>query len=819
MNGTAASPICPCDSFVHPLVINNAAALQSIHYSAGIYLAFRHALLLALPDEQDLWRVWRPGAEGDLAVQMVEWWAYLSDILCFYNERIATESYLRTATLPESINRLIQVIGYRPRPALGSRGTLAALLSGASPVVLPKRMEIQSKPGPGKQPQTFELDAETRLAGRDVVTTRTIPSRQVLTGSSGNRLLLAGRVSGIKLGEKLLLTNASGLQGTKPIDFAWLTINAISDGKDVYGKPVTQLDFQIASGSIPANADPASFVLLRSGQSLGAWTYSVPETVVVVDSTKIELASIARGLDAGQLAYLDDPKNPATVIVGSNIESVWYANGDGPTPSAASPPPSPVSVLHATITFADQLNSAAPDKSKVILRWNWTAVGKLVPDLSSNDVKLPGSGGALQPQGGTVPQGTYPVLLADAGKNGASAIASIAGGGTIALSRLSAAPEAGLLPPIDVLFNLLAVSRGKTVPNEVLGSGNATIAGQDFALSQSPVTYQQDPASKSGDNFSSTVRVWVNEVEWREARSFYDQKSTAQIFVLREDETGKTHVQFGDGVNGARLPTGVNNVVATYRFQAGAEAPAPGTLTTALNPPPGLKGLVNPLAPTQGADADPPERIRALAPASIFTFGRAVSLEDYQAIAANAAGVTHAKADFVFDAVAERPVVTLWVAGDSGAVASTRAALAGTADPNRPVRILPASAVQYRISLTYVIDPRQEDSVVRAALHDALVGADNGLFGVNAIDIGEVIYDSQICQACLAVPGVQAIHALSFEPAARHVLRRRRFRRLTSLSRPAPGLCAGEQHDPGPGGYFVVPDDAFHVRLSAGGAA
>jgi len=384
---------------------------------------------------------------------------------------------------------------------------------------------------------------------------------------------------------------------------------------------------------------------------------------------------------------------------------------------------------------------------------------------------------------------------------------------------LSAAPAAGLVPPIDVLFNLLAISRGKTVPNEVLGSGNAAVAGQDFTLSQSPVTYQQDPVSKSGDKISSTVRVWVNHVEWREVRSFYDQKSTAQIFVLREDEAGKTHVQFGDGVNGARLPTGVNNVVATYRIQAGAEAPAPGTVTTALNPPPGLKKLVNPLAPTQGADADPPERVRTLAPASIFTFGRAVSLEDYQAIVAKAAGVTHAKADFVFDAVAERPVVTLWVAGDSGAVASARAALAGTADPNRPVRILPATAVQYRIALTYVIDPRHEDAVVRTALHDALVGADIGLFGANAIDIGEVIYDSQIYETCLAVPGVQAVHSLSFEPAARYVLRSRRFRRLTSLSKPAPGACAGQQHDPGPGGYFVVPDDASHVRLSPGGVA
>ena len=37
-------------------------------------------------------------APGDLGLQVLEWWAYLGDILTFYNERIANEGYLRTAT-------------------------------------------------------------------------------------------------------------------------------------------------------------------------------------------------------------------------------------------------------------------------------------------------------------------------------------------------------------------------------------------------------------------------------------------------------------------------------------------------------------------------------------------------------------------------------------------------------------------------------------------------------------------------------------------------------------------------------------------------
>ena len=123
------------------------------------------------------------------------------------------------------------------------------------------------------------------------------------------------------------------------------------------------------------------------------------------------------------------------------------------------------------------------------------------------------------------------------------------------------------------LFNLVPISRGKTVSTETLGSGNPLVAGQDFTLAQSPVTYFFDPASISGNNFSSTVSVSVNGVQWQEVQSFYGQPKNAQVFVLHEDDQGQTHVTFGDGVNGSLLPTGTNNVIATYRYGAGAAAP------------------------------------------------------------------------------------------------------------------------------------------------------------------------------------------------------------------------------------------------------
>jgi len=137
---------CPCATVVHPWVIFNPSNQPTIDYRVGDYAAFRDALLRALPGETELTQtvngqviqIWHPGAEGDLAVQMMEWWAYLSDVLTFYNERVATQAYLGVADLPESVNRLIQLLGYRPRPGIGASGTLAALLNTAKPVTLPQ---------------------------------------------------------------------------------------------------------------------------------------------------------------------------------------------------------------------------------------------------------------------------------------------------------------------------------------------------------------------------------------------------------------------------------------------------------------------------------------------------------------------------------------------------------------------------------------------------------------------------------------------------------------------------------------------------------
>ena len=306
----AISP-CPCGAFAFPQPTCNMSGLPQISFRVGDFTSFRYELLVPLPGETEL-TAWRPGASGDLAMQMVEWWAYLADILTFYNERIANEAYLGTVLLlPESVNHLVQLLGYRPKPALGAKGQLAALLtpSARTPLTIPAGLQIQSKPGPGQQPQVFEVDQADLTIGRATTTSSctptVVPSDLPLVGA-GSTLWLAGKITSLKAGDRLLLSKATAIIAQTLGDWAWIKVAKTTPTTDPLGATVTEVSFTKLSGSPDPDSDPqaADYVLLKPQQSAPLWPYGV-ETAQPLTATSADLAQIARGLVAGGLFLVD----------------------------------------------------------------------------------------------------------------------------------------------------------------------------------------------------------------------------------------------------------------------------------------------------------------------------------------------------------------------------------------------------------------------------------------------------------------------------------------------------------------------------------
>jgi hypothetical protein len=792
----SSSPNCRCDIFTHPALITNPPGRGIIRYRLGDYTSFRHALLLSLPGEIELLR-WKPAAGSDLALQMVEWWAYLADILTFYSERIANEDYLDTASLDESVKRLIRLLGYRPRPGIGALATLAAISNAKKPFLLPQGFGVQSKPGPGKKPQIFELDADTTIQPLSLVSADPLP-QPVTLGADGT-VLLKGTVS-IKKGEQLLVVER-GWDGSDP-NYSIANVVNVKPEKDPRGSTNTRVTFSGPLG-LPSGASATGYRLMRSSQSTHLWQYNGEGSALTVDDTTgtAHLESVVRQIHPGDMILFDRSSGVEGVTTGSLVqpprrttgsgfsigsekfvsevdrtefrfapilqlssvtdytEALWYANSldDPPTTPPATPPNTPgIAVLHSQLTFTPAYSGLG--SFSAVIRHSWQDAGQLIPTPATTFSGTPAELLAVKPPNFLA--GSSSVLLEDAVGDGEGATGFVGADTTVMqLSNLPDNPPA-LASPINVLYNLLNVSRGKSVSNEILGSGDATIAGQEFVLKNSPLTYLLSGDSSAGGNYKSTLRVWVNGIEWHEAPSFFGAAKSATIFVTREDEDNKTHVLFGDGVSGARLPSGSNNVVARYRFGSGAEAPDAGKLTVIATPQPGLSAIHNPVPAGGGADPEPASQIRRYAPLSVLTFGRAVSGDDYEAIAALAPGVRRASASWSFDPVLQRTVVTVYVGDDASAKNAATVALRGDADPNRPVSVKLAAAVALQISLTLVVDPNRIAADVVAAVTQTLSDPQTGLFGNQRIGIGEVIYVSRIYAACFTVPGVIAVHHL-----------------------------------------------------------
>ena len=78
-----------------------------------------------LLDPVNPFAAWREGADGDYLTMLVELWAYLADVLTFYQERIANEAFLGTATQRDSLLRLAELVDSEPGPGAGASGLVS----------------------------------------------------------------------------------------------------------------------------------------------------------------------------------------------------------------------------------------------------------------------------------------------------------------------------------------------------------------------------------------------------------------------------------------------------------------------------------------------------------------------------------------------------------------------------------------------------------------------------------------------------------------------------------------------------------------------
>ena len=316
----------------------------------------------------------------------------------------------------------------------------------------------------------------------------------------------------------------------------------------------------------------------------------------------------------------------------------------------------------------------------------------------------------------------------------------------------------GLRAPTTSLVlagNVAAASQGETQPDEPLGNGDAGQSFAQFRLSRSPLTYIVSPDDIAG---KGALEIRVNGEAWQEVPSLYARGPTERVYTARQSDPGATYVTFGDGATGSRLPSGAMNVVASYRTGSGlAGDMAAGQLSILLERPVGLRAVANPLPADGGADPEPRDDVRGNAPTTVRTFGRAVSLEDFEWLAASSGFVARAFVTWVWHAL--QRAVHLTVAGPNGAPLSPASmdvlysALTAARDPNRQLFLANLVRVPLVFGARLLRDPAYTADTTLANATAALIEA----FAFATVPLGAAVHASHVMAALQSARGVAAV--------------------------------------------------------------
>jgi predicted phage baseplate assembly protein len=309
---------------------------------------------------------------------------------------------------------------------------------------------------------------------------------------------------------------------------------------------------------------------------------------------------------------------------------------------------------------------------------------------------------------------------------------------------------------VAIAGNVVHATQGETKV-QVLGSGDGSKSTQQFALSQSPLTYLSAPTPAGAE---STLQVRVNDILWHETNSLEALGSTDRGYITTADDQDKARVTFGNGVHGARLPSGVENVKAVYRTGIGKPGNVDsGMISLLLTKPLGVRSVVNPLPATGGADRENRDQARKNAPLGVMSLDRIVSVQDYADFARTYAGI--GKANAVSLPFGRQQVVYLTIAGLDNIPIDTTSDLYRNllqslrlfGNPSTPLHValcevkLLVITAKVRVLPDYLFDKVAPN--IRTALYNA--------FSFERRELGQTAFQSEVLNVMQGVAGVEYI--------------------------------------------------------------
>lgn len=791
-----------------PQGIANRDGLSAIAYRVGDYMQFRDSLHARLSSSQFAGLAGlRTRDQDDFTLGLIDAFACSADLLTFYQERLANESYLRTAVERISLQELGKLIGYRLRPGVAAEAWLAFALETppAPPPQLPAEpgnfvtgvpasirldigLKVQSVPGPGELPQTFETVealAEARPAWNGI---RPWMADSKKPEKTHTFTYLKGVRNNLRPGDALLFLGNEFLANKNNNNWDFRIIDSVETDSDA---DRTLVRWERGLGSItpsvnPAAQNPQVHVLRKraavfghnapmwgsmsadfrtnypGGSSASEWpNFVLSPAGATGDYGYIDLDTVYPEVHNGGYVVLakggfNYPSEPAPAGTYVELYAVTNVAEVSRAEFALSGKVTRLQLQgdNFTAQFQSQVRETAVfAQSEPLAFAEYPVTDEIKDNLIDASVAADGllPGRRLLVRGTQAADGKTVVLQA-------TLLQAQAATGTnrCTLKITPPLPQALQRESVIVHANVVLASHGESVA-QVLGSGNASQAFQRFELRQLPLTWR---AAENAFGAAADLTVRVGDIAWHEQPTLYGSAPTDRSYMLDTDEQGRQFVVFGDGLRGARLSSGSNNVRAAYRKGIGSAGNVGADkLTQLMSRPLGLKSVSNPQAAEGGTDPEMPTAARRSMPLFTRTLDRAVSLLDYEDFARAFSGIAMAQAQVLNLNTGKTVAIT--IAGPEGQALTPASpvwqrlleALKNNGDPFVAVQLLAHQASTFKLGLKIRRDPDYAIDSVLAHVEAALRAS----FSFDARALAQPVQQSEVIAAAQAVPGVLAV--------------------------------------------------------------
>lgn len=792
---------CPCDIRTFPPKNEIYAGLSNIPRQTARFSEFRSVLLSGIRNKESL-NHWRPRGLKDAGTQLVEMWSYICDVLSFYDEVIAHESYIRTSRLRKSLRKLTGLLGYLPKPAVAATAELAVIAEDNENILIPESTAFRSGGFDDEAPQIFESDSVLMANPNNNEWSLTPPLPKTIPTGDHNCLYIDGTNASVSKGDTIIVIVEDYLS----------SVNLVEDVihfSDDFGNQFQKLTFAEENSlfikPMPYERGPSSVENRHEiVPQLNLNTVNLPartsERIVGFDFTphlklkksKIDFEQVdlyrstniatIKGVDPTNNALILDQLYPSLKIKEPVL--IENAANNGFFFSAIAEIKEDNVSEDYSVEYKKDKRHFDISASKKVSRIKLSDYGDITASnkpikihynlKKAGAIKYPppkfgkavGSWDIFSPTG-QVANTKFPAHFIFQDKNKIALKAD----GTINLKdeKLNILSDKNNRPnltaPVCAYGNILNISRGESVHREILGSGDASIPNQAFALKKNPLTYIQAPTADNDQGIQNTLKVWVNGVRWNEVPHFYSVSKDEQVYTVRQDDDGKSRVIFGDGITGSRLPTGIDNVVASYRFGAGAISPPANLITQMAKPVKGIKSVLNPLPASGGMDAEKRQTMRINGPNAALLLNRAVSISDMEAISANYLDIRSVKAQWCWQDDLQRPAVSIWYIGSKSTAEPLYKKLRSFSDPSVVIFVNHAKPVDVKLSVTLEIDKRRIKNNVIKNVYSVLLNKQSGILANEQIGIGRPLYRSCLFKEILSVKGVTNVDSLSWNDA------------------------------------------------------